>query len=112
MRRALTAVVVTVAVTVGLVSADAALRPAGARMVTADPGQAAKEAASAMSATDGSGSTSAWAVAAGIAAVLVIVAVVLWLLFRRGSIADRARTDVPTPTPTTPRKELRREVRR
>ena len=79
--------------TTAWVDADAALRPAGARTVTHDPG----EVASAMGGTDGSGSTSGWAVAAGVAAVAVIVAVALWLLFRRGSIADRARTDVPEP---------------
>ena len=33
------------------------------------------------------------------AAIVVIAALCLYLLFRRGSIADRARTDVPDPEP-------------
>jgi hypothetical protein len=33
------------------------------------------------------------------AAIVVIAGVCLYLLFRRGSIADRARTDMPDPKP-------------
>jgi len=39
------------------------------------------------------GSTSGGAIALAVVAVALIVAVLLWLFFRRGSIADRARTD-------------------
>jgi hypothetical protein len=35
--------------------------------------------------------------AAAVVGVAVIVGILLWLLFRRGSIADRARSDVPEP---------------
>ena len=47
--------------------------------------------------TDATGSTSGGAIAVAVVAVALIVAALLWLLFRRGSIADRARTDVPEP---------------
>jgi len=50
--------------------------------------------ASAMSGlTTATGSTSGGAIAVAVVAVALIVAVLLWLFFRRGSIADRARTD-------------------
>jgi len=40
---------------------------------------------------------SIWAITAAVAVFALIIAVTLWGLFRRGSIADRARTDVPDP---------------
>lgn len=58
--------------------------------------------ASAMTDKDTGGGSSGMAVAAAVAAVAVVVAIALWLLFRRGSIADRARTDVPDLDDSTP----------
>jgi hypothetical protein len=40
------------------------------------------------------------------AAIVVIAALCLFLLFRRGSIADRARTDMPDPEDAPPRSDV------
>ena len=75
------------------VDADTAMRPPGARMVAHDPA----DVASAMTEQDTNGGPSGLAIAGAVVGVVVLVVIALWLLFRRGSIADRARVDVPDP---------------
>ena len=79
--------------TTARVDADAAMRPPGARMVAQDPA----DVASAMTEQDTNGGPSGLAIAGAVVGVVVLVVIALWLLFRRGSIADRARVDVPDP---------------